>query len=117
MAESRPIPLWALLMILVLFAIFTVNSLFSAHMELNRRTRDEWLRQEIIHQQAEQNTRLMAIRAQVEQSIHTLDLTLHRLMQTQKIVETTQEKVDAATRTLEVISDKPNGLSSEPRAR
>lgn len=114
MADSRQIPLWTILVILVLFAVFVVNSLFSAQMELQRRTRDEWMRDQVIQRQTEQNLRLTEIRYQVEQSLKALESALGRIQETKDLVEKTEEKVDATKRTLEVIKEPPRGQPAQP---
>jgi hypothetical protein len=111
---------WLLLILVVLGVVFVAQSAYRSYLDANRQAKDDWLRKEVLREQALQNETLESIRIQMERSLQTLDATWRDLLKTKALVEKTEEKVDtstraleekvdAATKTLEVIKDSPEG--------
>jgi hypothetical protein len=115
--SQPPLPPWLLLTALGLFLVFVGSAVFSVKLDLDRQARDEWLRGELLRQQAEQNQHLQDIRSAVESSLATLAATWQGVIRTQETVERTEEKVEGAQKALIEIKEtapSDHGRPSEP---
>lgn len=104
------LPRWVLITLIFLVSIFVAQASYRTYLDVQRQAQDQWLRQEVLRAQSEQNQTLLAIRAQVEQSLSTMDATWQRLIATQRLVEQTEQKVDETQQKIDATRQEVKGL-------